>query len=182
MQQKGFTLIELMTAISVAAILSTVGIPSFSSMIQNNKAVAEANSWHATLTYARSESIKRNMNVTICQSANGIICTTDVSWNNGWIMFVDGNADSEFSTGEEILKIKDSGDSTADLVRVNSTDNYISYTPTGNAAAKDGSPVNTEWKLCIENSGNDKTKVIAINNSGRAKVKTMNAADQHSCS
>ncbi len=40
---KGFTLLELMTAIAVMAVLLSVGVPSFVQIIRNNRITAQTN-------------------------------------------------------------------------------------------------------------------------------------------
>lgn len=59
----GFTLIELMVTIAVAAILLAVAVPSFRHLIISNRLTTAANDVVTALTVARSESIKRNASV-----------------------------------------------------------------------------------------------------------------------
>jgi type IV fimbrial biogenesis protein FimT len=60
----GVTLVELMVALAVFAILVTIGIPSFTNLVANNRASAAANELLSTLQFARSEAVKRNENIT----------------------------------------------------------------------------------------------------------------------
>jgi type IV fimbrial biogenesis protein FimU len=62
---KGFTLVELMVTIAVLAILVTVGIPSFVSLMNNTKADTESTDLYRALNYARLEAINRGVNVRI---------------------------------------------------------------------------------------------------------------------
>ena len=66
---RGFTLLELMVAIAVLAILTTVAIPSFRDLIQNNRVTTQTNELVAALTFARTEAVKRGRNVTIAVTA-----------------------------------------------------------------------------------------------------------------
>lgn len=59
----GFTLIELMVTIAVAAILLAVAVPSFRHLIISNRLTTAANDVVTALTVARSEAIKRNADV-----------------------------------------------------------------------------------------------------------------------
>lgn len=72
----GFTLIELMVTVSVAAILLAIGVPSFNGFVLNQRVKNASFDIYSMLTYARSEAIKRNNNVTVT-AANG-------GWQNGW--------------------------------------------------------------------------------------------------
>ncbi len=63
--QAGFTLLELITAMAVAAVLITIGIPSFASFTTNQRVKTTAFEMVVLLNYARSEAIKRNQPVSL---------------------------------------------------------------------------------------------------------------------
>lgn len=81
---QGFTLIELMVTIVVAGVLLGIGVPGFVSIINNNRLTTSANELVATLNLARSEAVKRGVQVTVRRKGS----TTQV-WDNGWNVFVD---------------------------------------------------------------------------------------------
>lgn len=89
----GFTLVELMITLFIISILLTVGLPSLRSYTQSNQLVAASNELLSALHIARSEAIRLNSRVSICESSNGTSCTTTGDWENGWIVFVDANGD-----------------------------------------------------------------------------------------
>ena len=62
---QGFTLLELMVAIAVLAILATVGVPSFQDLIQNNRVTTQTNELVTALNLARTEAVKRGRNVEV---------------------------------------------------------------------------------------------------------------------
>lgn len=74
-RESGFTLIELVVTIAVAAILMAVAIPSFRGTLQNNRMTTQANEFVTAFNMARSEAIRRAQNV--------IICAPSVNWQNG---------------------------------------------------------------------------------------------------
>lgn len=84
----GFTLLELMVAIAVAAILLALGVPSFSGSVRRNQGVTDANTVLGLLTLARGEAIKRGGTVTLCASADGAACDTSnsASWEKGYVL------------------------------------------------------------------------------------------------
>ncbi|OUS37615.1 hypothetical protein A9R01_04415 ['Osedax' symbiont bacterium Rs2_46_30_T18] len=84
--QKGFTLVELMVAVSVTLLLLTVAVPSFNSTLINMRGSAVADSLVAALHFSRSEAISRNERIIICASADGATCVASTNWNSGWLV------------------------------------------------------------------------------------------------
>ena len=88
-KHSGFTLIELMITLAIVGILLAVGVPSLKAFMQGNQLVATSNELLSALHIARSEAIKLNKRVTICESSNGTSCSATGNWKNGWIVFTD---------------------------------------------------------------------------------------------
>lgn len=72
----GFTLIEMLVVMTVAAILLATGVPAFNSFIQNDRDITQINSLVLRLNYARSEAVKRNVatGITVCPSVDTQTC------------------------------------------------------------------------------------------------------------
>lgn len=87
----GFTLVEMMIAMVVLAILITVGAPAFTKMIKDNRILGDSYALRAALDGARSEAIAQRSSVTFCRSSNGSTCTGN--WNQGYIAFQDRDGD-----------------------------------------------------------------------------------------
>lgn len=81
----GFTLIELVVTISVAAILMALAVPAFQNFLRNDREWTVANSLVMSLNAARSEAIKQDTSVSVCPTANGVSCST-TAWARGWIV------------------------------------------------------------------------------------------------
>jgi|SRR6185369_442392 type IV fimbrial biogenesis protein FimT len=108
-RQSGFSLLELMTAVAVLAILLGLGVPSFSQMIRTNRVVADTNALVVALSAARSEAVKRGLPTAVCarSAPTSDVCRTgtDNDWGSGWLVFVDavGTA-GVIDVGDEILQ------------------------------------------------------------------------------
>lgn len=85
---QGFSLLELMITLAVAAILLVIGIPSFRELMHRNQVSSASNELLASLAYARTEAITRGQLVSMCPSANGEAeCATDNAYEAGWIVY-----------------------------------------------------------------------------------------------
>lgn len=87
----GFSLIELITGMTVFAVLLAIGVPSFTNLIRNQRIATQANSVVGALNYARAEVASRSMPVTVCaaSSAARTACGNTTNWQFGWIIFTD---------------------------------------------------------------------------------------------
>ncbi|EPJ43893.1 MAG: hypothetical protein OFPI_11050 [Osedax symbiont Rs2] len=84
--QKGFSLVELMIAVSVTLLLITVAIPSFETSVLGVRGSSLADKLISSIHMVRSEAISRNSRVTLCASVDGESCDdTAVNWSRGWI-------------------------------------------------------------------------------------------------
>src|SRR5262245_54788327 len=82
----GFTLIEMMVTIAIAALLFAIGVPMFRNASLGARLSAGANNLLASVQLARSEAIKRNVQVTLCASSDGATCAAAGGWEQGWII------------------------------------------------------------------------------------------------
>ncbi len=175
---QGFTLIELMVTVSMAAILLAVGVPNFSAMINDNRMATTTNKLVSALNLARSEAIKRGLRVTLCKSADGSSCTTSGNWEQGWIVFTDLDADGDFSddgdsdkceAGEEcLLRFFEAVPNNFTLRTGNNFSDWVSYLPSGRSRGN-GGLANDTFRLCY-GSDTSNARAIAINVTGRISV------------
>jgi len=103
---RGFTLIELMMTISIAAILMAVGVPSFRYVTTSNRVSSEINGLLGDLQFARAEAIREGQTVTVCASADGATCSGSTNWKTGWLVFSDTGVIGTLDGTDPILKMQ----------------------------------------------------------------------------
>ena len=157
----GFSLMELLVVIAILAILTTLAVPSFQSMIASSSIRTATNDLMATLAQARSNAIRRGARVTVCKSANGSQCTTSGDWAQGWIVFNDdghSGSSANVDTGETITFAAPS--LTGGIV-INGNLDYVSFSADGQPKNMSGSPYFGTLRICSTSS--------ALTNSSRAR-------------
>ncbi len=133
-RNSGFSLLELMIVITLAAIITAVGIPSFQNTVANQRRTAAVNELALAFNLARSEAIKRVRYVSICKSNDGATCgNPTVEWEDGWIMFA--NADNAtpgtVDPGDEIIRVHPALNDSLTLRRTGIVDGFVSFRPSG---------------------------------------------------
>jgi type IV fimbrial biogenesis protein FimT len=179
--QRGFTLIELMVALAVMAIVLGFAVPGFQSMVNSNRLAGASNELMASLQTARMEAIRRNRRVAICASANpnaGDDATCAGSGVHGWIIFVDTNTDGDFDkVGDTLVRVA----SLPSNIEVSGTD-LVAYRSDGLGRDVDGALV-TDGNVRLRiDASQPKQNVRCIGiTTGGAAVRVPTAHDD-SCS
>lgn len=163
---RGFTLIELITTLFIAAILMTIAMPNLAMFLENNRVKQAVGDLAADLNFARSEASKRRFPVTVCARASGNVCANSASWNNGWLVFADDDGNGAVDGNNEILRVVDK---LPDNVTVETsgfaTPAYAQYSASGE------SNVSGRFKICDSRTGYENiARAIDIAATGRANV------------
>ncbi|MBC7574140.1 MAG: GspH/FimT family pseudopilin [Herminiimonas sp.] len=82
----GVTLVELLVAVAIGAILLSLAIPSFTTLLMNNRATAQTNALLNGLNFARSTALSKNVNVQLCPIGALSSATCGSNWATGWIV------------------------------------------------------------------------------------------------
>jgi type IV fimbrial biogenesis protein FimT len=102
----GFTLVELLTVITIVGIVMSIGVPSYRSITTSSRLSSEINGLLGDMQYARSAALREGRPVTACISTDGESCTGGAGWHGGWIIFTDANGNATVDAGDTVLRIQ----------------------------------------------------------------------------
>ncbi|MDH3513266.1 MAG: GspH/FimT family pseudopilin [Gammaproteobacteria bacterium] len=89
---KGFTLVELIVAMTIAAILMAIAAPAMQKFVSSNRLTSQVNDLMGDINLARSEAIKRAVRTGVCVTAvDGTTCAAGGNWANGWMVYFDNS-------------------------------------------------------------------------------------------
>ncbi|MDT8451245.1 MAG: GspH/FimT family pseudopilin [Gammaproteobacteria bacterium] len=176
----GYSLIELMVALAVLAIIISVGLPQMSVFFKGGRMVTIPNELLAGLHIARSEAIKRNSRVTICKSTNADavspVCATGAeNWDSGWFVFVEGQGVGEVgeytSVDGAILKVNTGVENNKATIIADSTAiaDYVTFTSRGTPKLANGASQSGLFRVC-DDRGISSARGVVLNASGRVRV------------
>jgi type IV fimbrial biogenesis protein FimT len=156
----GFTLVELIVVMAIAALMARYALSSFSLSTSKYRMQGELNALVGDIQYARAEAMREGLPASICASTNGVSCApSSVSWDTGWIVFSDPNGNGAVDgSGDLILKAQKSfnnGDTFTTPGNFTFTFNRLGLLQNGNpgAAATEftvaNSTVSTSLNQCL---------------------------------
>ena len=101
----GYSLLELLMTMAVAALILTLGLPSFAALKARNAQRVELNALFHAVHLARKASIMRKQVVSLCPTADGTTCSPGTDWSGGFLVFVNSDRDEppELDDGEILL-------------------------------------------------------------------------------
>ena len=175
-RQSGFTLSELMIGLAVTGITLGVGVPSFSGFVASQTQTRVANELVVAMTLARSEAIKQNRFVTVCKSDNGLQCNTAARWEDGWIVFSNGNQTNAATVdaNETVIKYFEAAGSDRTIEPGDAGLAFIAFRPSGTAT------VPSDWSVCDTN-GTTGARMIRVNRAGRAHIMPKESLPEDIC-
>jgi len=159
--KKGFTLVELMVAVAVLAILTMVALPSLSDFSVRMRVDNEISELNRLLLTARNVAINEGVNVTVCPLV-AKTCTT--SWGKELSVFTDFDGDGVYeptaTPAERIIKVK-SAIKTNDKLQYSKSS--VMYASTGLLAS---TAAITPLSYCPYGNAN-RSRGIMVSSSGR---------------
>lgn len=98
---RGFTLVELLTVITILAILSAMAAPVMADMVVRYRIDGLRMELMQSIQQARAEAMVRGNTVTLRRTAGCAIALAGSNdWSCGWVAFVDMDADGQEEAGD----------------------------------------------------------------------------------
>ncbi|NDP48692.1 MAG: prepilin-type N-terminal cleavage/methylation domain-containing protein [Sulfuriferula multivorans] len=168
MEERGFTLVELLVVLTIGSILLSIAIPGYAFLLSGSRLTTVTNDLVSALHLARSEAIKRGTRVTICKTGSPMAvppsCDGAANWQDGWLVFVDGGVRGVIDSGDTVLWSKDRASEATTITASNFT-LFVSYLPSGVSQGPNGL-ANGFLRVCVEHKRRD----IIINSTGRLRL------------
>ena len=165
-KNSGFTLIELLVTVAVVSVVVALGIPAMTEFSKNDRLTTNINTLVGHLALARSEAVKSSVQVNLCVSNNSTTpnpgCTGG-AWHDGWIVYIDADADDSFTAGEVILRAHAALEGQNTLVATPAIGSQVVYDYRGFAG------VTGSFLLCDNRQG-PHGKTLTITNTGRVRA------------
>ena len=170
MERRGFTLVEMLVVLAVGAILLAIASPGYAFLVNSSRLATVTNDFVTALQLARSEAIKRSTRVTVCKSSHPMAaspaCHTAASWQQGWLVFVDGGVRGAIDAGDTLLWVHGPLAAGAITPDHNFSD-FVSYQANG-VSQGSGHLFNGKLHICLGGNQRD----VIINNTGRVRLES----------
>lgn len=157
----GFTVVELMLALSIAAILLIVGVPAFREFGARQSMSAAMHALHGQLALARDTAIRSAQPVIACPGTPATGCRDDSDWSEGWFVFGDANGDQRFQPNEQVHRVEPGLDQI--VIRSTAGRRSIRFVPNGSAPGSNGT-----IRFC-DRRGPAAARALIIANTGRIR-------------
>lgn len=189
---RGFTLIELMVTMVVAALLLAWAVPNFEKFIKKTTLTSETNNWVGVINYARNEAITRGKRVTVCRTASANTCngTADCkcgvsqaapadgipNYHSGYLIFTSsGNSQpiNFLAASDQLIRVGKAETSRVTIRGNVQGNNDFSFLPSGTLDPNDVSStgLTARYVVCIAGSSSDLSAAQnAEKSDGRAVV------------
>lgn len=157
---KGLSLIELLTALSIATILFSIVVPTLSSILHRSALQSSSQQLVNGIALTRLLAIQRRQAITMVN--------LDGAWNNGWNIFIDSNGNGLPGEDEPSIRTQGPLDRGVHVVTNQPLGLYIRFLPDGRAYLRSGGfQVGTIW-VCHQSTDISAVK-LTLNIGGRLR-------------
>ena len=151
----------VVVVMAVSATLLAIGVPSYRSMIENQRASSTMHLLTAYMASARGTAISYRIPTVVCPSNRAGGCRMDGDWSQGWLMFFDADGNRQPDAREDILRDENAPLHPSLRLVSSSGRPQLRYLPDGRSAGS-----NISVRLC---RGDVLLGQVIVNNVGRVR-------------
>jgi len=158
----GFTVVELLVAIAMIALITAIAVPNFIGWLPDYRLRSATHDLFSNFQKAKLTAIKRNVNTAVCFHGSG------------YVMFVDADIDFEKDSDEDVVTQVDwenyksiSVDPATITFDSSSGQPCIAFRPTGIPADNGGGFAGGTTPI---NNSNDRTSRVIISQAGHIRI------------
>lgn len=167
----GFSLLEALVIMAVSAIAVAIGVPSYRSVIENQRVSSAMHLLTAYMASARGTAVSYRIPTVVCPSDQAGGCRTDSDWSQGWLMFFDADGNRMPDAREDILRDENSSLHPSLRLVSSSGRSELRYLPDGRSAGS-----NLSVRLCRDDI---LLGQVIVNNAGR--IRSEKASESEPC-
>lgn len=164
-RQQGVTLLEMLVALAVAAIVLTVVAPSMQTIVAKNRITADINHTSAVMQYARFNAIDQKSATLVCPTLNYSACSTN--WNQAKMVFVDTNSNGQRDSSEPLLMTTDAIEGGNTMKGPSAS---IEFTESGASNVSNSMSDTVGLVICDKSKDAKLARALLINQQGRVRV------------
>lgn len=120
---RGFTLIELITTLTVLGILTILAYPSFANLLRQTRVESVTEELQTAVQLARQHAVMAN--------SRAILAAAEEDWEQGWELYLDDNHNGQLDQNESVIKTGDAFHPAVEVHANRPLSRYISYLGTG---------------------------------------------------
>jgi type IV fimbrial biogenesis protein FimT len=168
---RGFTLVEVLVVVALAAILCSIAVPSLASFQRSTDVRSAASGFFTALQVARAEAMKRSLSTYVVPATPG-------DWAGGWIVFADVDGDQALDRDADTVVLETGAIATRVAVApavdgasqfADGTDLYIRFNGSGFPQTKGGGLGGGAIEFHVAGEPQPRRRVV-LNLVGRARM------------
>lgn len=163
----GFTLIELLVTLVLLTLIATIAMPSLAEVIRSNQLTAQTNSLVTALHVARSEAVKRRVQVSVCKrklktAPEAPEKCADSAWRDGWLVFTGSATPGTTISADALLRVQEPL-AAGYTLRSDGFEHILSFDPSGRTSDdKAGS-----FRVCDKEQSTNRGRRVDVSRTGR---------------